>query len=310
MEHDFQSNLVLHEPPELTDEQKLILEKQNSRMVTAFTANKLEVQACKNWNLFYKRNETRFFKDRWVKSKYNWFSSETYRNMNLGYGRHANLKNLLGSMMMGTMKRSFLRLDAAWVTSFFRSSPMDTSFLSTHATSANARSSWLKKMRCMTRQGWRRSPVISQATQYSMRSRRNPSISSPWSSCYQRFIQRNSNKSPTLCSSFWNLVACYCSETTDNMTWRSFDSSRVTKSPITSTSDKMARGRIFSRWTKSKRWWKQPALKPFRTTSSSDEQLTKKKTSTFSDGSCRENIKNHEVSSKENLTFGILPRVS
>lgn len=64
MENDFQNNLVLHEPPELTDEQKSALEKQNSRMVTEFQAKKLEAQASKNWNLFYKRNETRFFKDR------------------------------------------------------------------------------------------------------------------------------------------------------------------------------------------------------------------------------------------------------
>jgi methyltransferase-like protein 6 len=64
MENDFQNNLVLHEPPELTEEMRETLEKQNSRMVSEFQANKLESQACKNWNLFYKRNETRFFKDR------------------------------------------------------------------------------------------------------------------------------------------------------------------------------------------------------------------------------------------------------
>jgi methyltransferase-like protein 6 len=64
MENDFQNNLVLHEPPELTAEMIKTLEKQNSRMVSEFQASKLESQACKNWNLFYKRNETRFFKDR------------------------------------------------------------------------------------------------------------------------------------------------------------------------------------------------------------------------------------------------------
>jgi methyltransferase-like protein 6 len=50
--------------PELTEEQKLILEKQNSRRVSKFQANKLELQAARNWDVFYKRNETRFFKDR------------------------------------------------------------------------------------------------------------------------------------------------------------------------------------------------------------------------------------------------------
>lgn len=64
MENESQNILVLHEPPELTENMKNILEKQNSRMVSEFTANKLETQAAKNWDLFYKRNETRFFKDR------------------------------------------------------------------------------------------------------------------------------------------------------------------------------------------------------------------------------------------------------
>lgn len=67
MEDDFQKPIVLPEEPELTDEIKVILEKQNSRMVSEFKANKLEVQAAKNWDSFYKRNETRFFKDRYEK---------------------------------------------------------------------------------------------------------------------------------------------------------------------------------------------------------------------------------------------------
>lgn len=48
----------------LNDEEKLVLEKQNSRLISEFKANKLELEAKKNWDLFYKRNETRFFKDR------------------------------------------------------------------------------------------------------------------------------------------------------------------------------------------------------------------------------------------------------
>lgn len=54
----------LENPPELTEEQLKILEKQNSRKVSEFHANKLELQAGRNWDLFYKRNETKFFKDR------------------------------------------------------------------------------------------------------------------------------------------------------------------------------------------------------------------------------------------------------
>lgn len=48
----------------LTDEEKVRLEEQNKRMVTDFQARKLELEARKHWDLFYKRNETRFFKDR------------------------------------------------------------------------------------------------------------------------------------------------------------------------------------------------------------------------------------------------------
>lgn len=64
IENEFKDNLVLHEPPELTEEMKIKLEKQNSRMVSEFHANKLESQASKNWDWFYKRNGTKFFKDR------------------------------------------------------------------------------------------------------------------------------------------------------------------------------------------------------------------------------------------------------
>ena len=58
-EHFFRSSEAA-----ITEDQKLLLEKQNSRLVTEFKANKLEAEAQKNWDLFYKRNETNFFKDR------------------------------------------------------------------------------------------------------------------------------------------------------------------------------------------------------------------------------------------------------
>ena len=50
--------------PELTAEQRAQLDKQNSRIVSEFEASKLEREAQRNWDLFYKRNETNFFKDR------------------------------------------------------------------------------------------------------------------------------------------------------------------------------------------------------------------------------------------------------
>ncbi|XP_019891719.1 tRNA N(3)-methylcytidine methyltransferase METTL6 [Musca domestica] len=48
----------------LTDDEKQKLEEQNKRLIPEFKARQLEAQAQKHWDLFYKRNETRFFKDR------------------------------------------------------------------------------------------------------------------------------------------------------------------------------------------------------------------------------------------------------
>lgn len=64
MENDYETNIVVKEDPKLTEEIQAMLEKQNSRIVSEFKALKLEKEAQKNWDLFYKRNETRFFKDR------------------------------------------------------------------------------------------------------------------------------------------------------------------------------------------------------------------------------------------------------
>ncbi|XP_030760171.1 methyltransferase-like protein 6 [Sitophilus oryzae] len=48
----------------LTPEEHQRLEQQNTRLVSNHKANTLENEAKKHWDLFYKRNETRFFKDR------------------------------------------------------------------------------------------------------------------------------------------------------------------------------------------------------------------------------------------------------
>lgn len=55
---------VTREPKILTDDEKQQLKQQNSRLVPEFKANQLELNARKNWDLFYKRNDTRFFRDR------------------------------------------------------------------------------------------------------------------------------------------------------------------------------------------------------------------------------------------------------
>lgn len=48
----------------LTEEDKAKLAYQNETIASDFKKLKLETDAKKNWDLFYKRNETRFFRDR------------------------------------------------------------------------------------------------------------------------------------------------------------------------------------------------------------------------------------------------------
>lgn len=60
----FNLDLPTYRSKALTEDEKSQLEYQNSRMVSEFKANQLELNARKNWDLFYKRNDTRFFRDR------------------------------------------------------------------------------------------------------------------------------------------------------------------------------------------------------------------------------------------------------
>jgi len=48
----------------LTADEEASLCRQDSRLVSDFQALKLEKEAKKSWDIFYKRNENRFFKDR------------------------------------------------------------------------------------------------------------------------------------------------------------------------------------------------------------------------------------------------------
>ncbi|XP_033208310.1 tRNA N(3)-methylcytidine methyltransferase METTL6 isoform X2 [Belonocnema kinseyi] len=56
--------LASHVEKHLTPEEIEKMRVQNSRLVSEFKANQLERDAQKHWDLFYKRNDTRFFKDR------------------------------------------------------------------------------------------------------------------------------------------------------------------------------------------------------------------------------------------------------
>ncbi|RZF40777.1 hypothetical protein LSTR_LSTR011294 [Laodelphax striatellus] len=64
MESENNQELVCEMKTQLSDQEVIQLEKQNSRMVTQFMADKIERESKKHWDLFYRRNETRFFKDR------------------------------------------------------------------------------------------------------------------------------------------------------------------------------------------------------------------------------------------------------
>jgi len=57
--------------PEIDIEQRKLLEKQDSRLVSQFDAFSLERDARKNWDKFYMRNSTNFFKDRhWTEREF------------------------------------------------------------------------------------------------------------------------------------------------------------------------------------------------------------------------------------------------
>ncbi|CAK1599318.1 unnamed protein product [Parnassius mnemosyne] len=54
----------VHRLKELTDAEKQCLESQNMRIIPKLKAAKLEKDAKRHWDIFYKRNETKFFRDR------------------------------------------------------------------------------------------------------------------------------------------------------------------------------------------------------------------------------------------------------
>ncbi|XP_058797078.1 tRNA N(3)-methylcytidine methyltransferase METTL6 isoform X2 [Phymastichus coffea] len=63
-ESEESDSCVSHVAKQLTLEEIDKMKAQNSRLVSDFQAMQLEKNAKKHWDLFYKRNEVRFFKDR------------------------------------------------------------------------------------------------------------------------------------------------------------------------------------------------------------------------------------------------------
>ncbi|XP_043251441.1 tRNA N(3)-methylcytidine methyltransferase METTL6 [Colletes gigas] len=76
---------VGHVAKRLTSEEIERMETQNSRLVSEFRANQLEKDAKKYWDIFYKRNDTRFFKDR------HWTTREFSELLGLGTESRPNV---------------------------------------------------------------------------------------------------------------------------------------------------------------------------------------------------------------------------
>lgn len=64
MENSKDIKLPGHVAKQLTKDELDKMLAQNSRLVSEYRAQQLEIDAKKHWDLFYKRNDTRFFKDR------------------------------------------------------------------------------------------------------------------------------------------------------------------------------------------------------------------------------------------------------
>lgn len=58
-----QESRTCHKSRALTEEERAKLER-DTNLVSEFKQGKLEKEAQKNWDLFYKRNTTKFYKDR------------------------------------------------------------------------------------------------------------------------------------------------------------------------------------------------------------------------------------------------------
>lgn len=106
-----EQNTITTDIKDLTDKEREQLARQDTRIISEFQAQKLENLAQKNWDLFYKRNETNFYKDR------NWTTREFEELLSLEDGRsrkmlevsseymplngHTNLSILPGRMWSG-----------------------------------------------------------------------------------------------------------------------------------------------------------------------------------------------------------------
>jgi len=77
MEKESDLEVIGHSARKLSEEEIHKLQK-DQYLVSEFKQRKYEIEARKNWDLFYKRNTTKFFKDRhWTKREF----SELFENI-------------------------------------------------------------------------------------------------------------------------------------------------------------------------------------------------------------------------------------
>ncbi|CAO1416701.1 unnamed protein product [Diamesa serratosioi] len=93
-------------PRELSEDEKQKLEHQNSKMVSEFKSMKLEEEAKKNWDIFYKNNGDRFYKDR------NWTTREFFELISSPSESSEDVKRMLevgcgvGNLVFPLMEKS------------------------------------------------------------------------------------------------------------------------------------------------------------------------------------------------------------
>lgn len=93
-----------HRLRELTDDEKQLLEAHNSRVIPETKAAKLEREAKRHWDIFYKRNETKFFRDR------HWTTREFQELVHFDPDRKINFLELgcgVGNMVFPLIEEGF-----------------------------------------------------------------------------------------------------------------------------------------------------------------------------------------------------------
>lgn len=97
-------DVFIHRLKELTDDEKQRLVAQNSRLIPEAKAARLEKDAKRHWDIFYKRNETKFFRDR------HWTTREFQELINIDVGKEIKFLELgcgVGNMVFPLVEEGY-----------------------------------------------------------------------------------------------------------------------------------------------------------------------------------------------------------